>query len=136
MSWFRKREQREPPGARIQRDGDGTLVVHLEGMLDKASLTSIQVQGLAELRTHGSVRLLIMANGFRGWVRDDALSDLRFMLQHDSPAMRIAIVGDPKWEDDFLLFTCAGHRQARIQFFPGEELAQARKWLSGEGSGR
>ena len=51
------------------------------------------------------------------------------MVKHDDQIEKIAIVGDPKREPEFLVFAGAGFRQAQVKFFPSTQLAQARVWL-------
>ena len=54
-----------------------------------------------------------------------------FFLNHDADIEKIAIVGDPRWREEALLFTFAGMRQAEVRFFPEYGLELARVWLTG-----
>ena len=42
---------------------------------------------------------------------------------------KIAIVADPKWELQTLMFAGAGVRTGQVKFFPMTQLGQARVWL-------
>jgi SpoIIAA-like len=52
------------------------------------------------------------------------------MISHGGEIAKIAIVADPRWEVQALAFAGAGVRRAPVRFFPLEELAAARAWLT------
>jgi hypothetical protein len=70
-----------------------------------------------------------MIEGFEGFERGADWGDISFLVKHDHQVDKIAIVGDPKWESEMLIFAGAGFRQGQVKFFPLSQLGQARAWL-------
>jgi hypothetical protein len=52
-----------------------------------------------------------------------------FFEAHGDQIDEIAIVADPKWETNLLMFVGSGFRRAPVKFFPESQLALARAWL-------
>ena len=74
--------------------------------------------------------MLVVAENFEGFERGADWGDISFLVKHDRQIEKVAIVGDLKWESDLLVFAGAGFRQGQVRFFPPNQLAQARAWLS------
>jgi hypothetical protein len=70
-----------------------------------------------------------MTEDFEGFERGADWGDISFLVKHDRQVDKIAIVGNQKWESEMLVFAGAGFRQGQVQFFPPNQLAQARAWL-------
>jgi hypothetical protein len=109
---------------------DGVLTVEIRGTLEPADLRRAQASALEAIRTHGKLRLLVIATGFLGWKRDEDWSDVAFPAQQDRNLEKMAIVGDQRWEDLVLAFTGKGFRPVAIQYFPTAHLARARAWVA------
>lgn len=77
----------------------------------------------------GKVRVLIRLEGFAGWEPGEQWGDVSFFFRHDKDIERIAVVGDPRWRDQMLMFLFADYRQAEARFFPETDLETARAWL-------
>jgi hypothetical protein len=76
-------------------------------------------------------RLLVILEKFEGWERGvDWGNDLDFLFLHSGKISKIAIVAEPRWEALALAFAGAGVRRAPVNFFPPNELEQARSWLA------
>lgn len=45
-------------------------------------------------------------------------NDLDFQHSHGNEIAKIAIVGEPRWEPEALVFAGAGFRRAPVKFFP------------------
>jgi hypothetical protein len=73
--------------------------------------------------------MLVLAEDFEGFERGAGWGDISFLVKHDHPIDKIAIIADPKWEVETLTVTSAGFRQGQVKFFPQNQLAQARAWL-------
>ncbi|MDG4553222.1 MAG: STAS/SEC14 domain-containing protein [Candidatus Competibacter sp.] len=82
------------------------------------------------LMIDGKIGLLIELENFAGWEPSERWGDVSFFLKHDADIEKIAIVGDPRWREEALLFTFAGMRQAEVRFFPELESELARVWLT------
>ncbi len=52
-----------------------------------------------------------------------------FFVEHDQQIEKIAIVADPKWKPETLMFAGAGVRTGQVKFFPERQLTMARTWL-------
>ena len=75
--------------------------------------------------------MLVIGEKFEGWERGADWNDLDFMISHGGEIAKIAIVAEPRWEVQALAFAGAGVRRAPVKFFPPDELAAARAWLTG-----
>lgn len=116
-------------GATIADEGN-INVVRLTGMLRKAELDEIQ-WGQAEKMTPGTkARVLVIAEKFEGWQKGDAWGDIRFLRHYGDNIDKLAVVADAKWEDQFLMFTGAGFRKTKVQFYTPDKIEEARAWLA------
>ena len=74
--------------------------------------------------------LLVTLENFAGWKRDPAWADdLDFQASHGNDIARIAIVGDPRWRDEALVYVGKGFRRTEGEFFAPASLDAARAWL-------
>jgi len=114
--------------ATIQKEGS-TWLLRVSGVLKKAELDSAQATARQEIANAGKIKVLLMLEDFQGWERGADWGDMDFAATHGDSMARIAIVGDPKWETEALMFVGAGLRRTPVRFFPQGEAAQARVWL-------
>ena len=77
----------------------------------------------------GKVRILVCLENFSGWEPGDQWGDVSFFFRHDQDIERIAVVGDPHWQDEMQVFLFADYRQAETRFFAEADLEPARAWL-------
>ena len=68
------------------------------------------------------MKLLVLAEGFQGWERNEDWGDLSFFMKYGDQIDKIAIVADPKWETELLIFAAAGFRRAPVKFFPSRQI--------------
>ena len=78
----------------------------------------------------GSVKLLILLEGFTGWERGAGWDDTEFFFSHRDDFEKIAVVGNPRFEAEVLAFTGAGLRKGPVKFFPETGESDARAWLA------
>jgi hypothetical protein len=117
-------------GATIEQDKSGLWVMRVSGALRKEELDAVQSSCLKVLGPHENVRVLILIDeDFCGWVGTEVWNDMTFFMQHGDRIEKIALVGNPKWEERMLMFTGAGLRRAPIRYFTQEQHAAARAWL-------
>jgi hypothetical protein len=121
-------------GVEILEASEGLLMVRVTGTLKKSELERAQAATAQIIRTHGRVRLLVIAEDFRGWERGADWSDVSFEMEHDEQIEKIAIVGDQEWEDLSLAFVGKGLLPATIEYFPPSDLARARAWVGAKPS--
>lgn len=113
----------------LEHEHDNVVRLTLKGQLQKSDFDRGQQQLEGEIGRLGTVRLLIMLNGFDGWDPGAPWNDLSFYMQHGDAIERIAIVGPDRWRSHMLMFAGAGLRRARVQYFPPGTAAEARAWL-------
>jgi len=119
-------------GATIRQQQGDVYVMRITGLLKKSELDALQASAAKMLDYDPllRVRLLILVEKFEGWERNPDWGDMSFYAEHGDKITKIAIVGDPKWETEFKMFTGAGFRPAPVKFYPSDQLQQARTWLA------
>ncbi len=105
------------------------LVVRLSGKVTAQQFRAAQEEAYALLKPIVSVSVVVVLKGFEGWGPGD-WNDNLIQFRHDTQIERMAIVGDPKWEDTALLFVGKGLRHFDIEYFEPAQLPQARAWAS------
>jgi hypothetical protein len=113
-----------------QQTPERVVVVRISGRLEPSEWLAAQMAVSKLLNDEpASSSIMVIAESFEGFARGD-WNDMTFVLKNDSRIARIAIVADPKWEDQMLLFAGAGLRKFEMKFFPAAEMAQARAWVT------
>lgn len=113
----------------LKNESEGLLLVCIKGTLTFQDLKESENKGRVEIDRSQKVKLLILAEQFSGWGKEGDWGDLTFMYEYDPYIKKIAIVADPKWEDQILMFVGANRRQASVRFFYSGEEEIARRWL-------
>ena len=116
--------------ARIFHEGGGTWQLHVTGVLKKSELDSAQDLARNEISSAGPIKVLLVLDAFEGWERGGKWDDMSFMESHGDQVESIAIVADPNWETEAMMFVGAGFRKTRVKFFPTGQAAPARAWLA------
>lgn len=110
-------------------EADNLFVYRISGKLGKAEYQAAQGQIEGVIKTHGKVRILVILQGFAGWERAPGWEDLSFPQRNDPYLEKMAIVGDPQWQDLVYAFTLKGLRRVPIEYFATAEESRARAWL-------
>lgn len=115
----------------IQLENDTLAVVRVNGLLKKSELDAAQASSAKQLaaKENVNVKVLIIVENFQGWEGGADWGDMSFYAEHGDKIIKIAIVGDPKREADWMMFMGGGVRPSPVKFFPSEQIAQARAWL-------
>jgi hypothetical protein len=115
----------------VQMESDKLAVVRITGLLKKSEMDSLLAPVSKELDATPKARfnVLMIVEGFTGWEGDANWGDMSFYAAHGDKMLKIAIVGDPKREQDWLMFMGGGIRPTPVKFFPTGQVDQARKWL-------
>lgn len=116
-------------GIAVQKKSENVWEIRIRGMLKKAEFDSVQAKAREEIAKTGKIRMLVILDDFLGWEPGTDWGDMSFFYEHGDDIEKIAIVGDPKWEQKALMFAGAGLRAGPVRFFPASELEQASKWL-------
>ena len=114
----------------IERPDDNLWILRIRGVLKKSDLDSLQSRYAKGAEPGAESKLLILLEAFEGWERGAAWDDLEFFATHGDSIVKIAFVGDPRWETDAMAFVGAGVRKAPVKFFPPMDEARAREWLA------
>lgn len=116
--------------AEIIESTGGIVTARISGKLTQPELTALQAAATELIRKHGKIRFLVIAEDFQGWEKEGDWGDISFQLENDVHIVRMALVGEKKWESLALVFTAQGLRQFPIEYFAPTELTLARAWLN------
>jgi len=116
--------------ATIQYEPNDICVLRITGTLKWSEFAAEQSALARNIDTGAKPRLLVILEDFEGWERGADWNDLDFLISHSGEIAKIAIVAEPRWETQALAFAGAGVRRAPVKFFPPNEVAAARTWLT------
>jgi SpoIIAA-like len=116
--------------AEIEYEPNDIFVLRISGILKRSEFAAGQDLLARKIEAGAKPRVLAVAENFEGWERGADWNDLDFIFSYSDAITKIAIVGDRRWETQALAFGGAGVRRAPVKFFPPNELAQARAWLT------
>ena len=75
--------------------------ITLSGLLTWAEFQAFLARAETEnVFALGQVRILILLENFSGWELGEQWGDVSFFFRHDHDIERIAVVGDPRWQDE------------------------------------
>jgi hypothetical protein len=117
-------------GMAVESFSDGVLTVKVSGQLSAQEWRDGQAAAVERMRTapSGDVGVLVRSDSFAGWERGrwDAGST---QAEFNQRVHRLAVVGDPKWEDLVLMFAGKGVRRMEIEYFAPADESKAMAWL-------
>ena len=116
--------------ATIQRETDNTYVLRLSGTVLRSEFGNVQEKTVTDIDAGVKPRILAILENFEGWERGADWGDLEFLFSHSNEIVKIAILGEPRWEPEALAFAGAGFRHAPVKFFPPGQRAEAQAWLA------
>jgi len=116
-------------GVTIEREGGNLRVLRITGLLKKSEFDAALAIKANQWGPATRVRVLVIAEDFKGWERGADWGDMTFFATHGDQIDKIAIVADPKWEVEIQAFAGAGFRRAPVKFFSANQLALALAWL-------
>jgi hypothetical protein len=112
-----------------QEESGNVYVVRISGLIKKAEWDAGQAAAAKKWENIDKIMILVVLEDFKGWEKTEAWGDMSFYIDHRDKIKKIAIVGDPKHEDEMMMFSGAGFRPAPVKYFPPAQLELARKWL-------
>jgi hypothetical protein len=104
--------------------------IKLGGKLTVHDFQELQALAKLSLERFGQIRILVELEGFQGWSREPGWENSFFLTENGDQTSRFALVGDEKWKDEVFMFTGKPMRGTAIEFFPQNQLSQAKAWLS------
>lgn len=106
------------------------LVATVTGTMTTADQVRVVAWIRAAIRNAGTVRVLVRLDRFAGWLAPDVnVEPSTIWLRDDEPVRQLAIVGDPRWQQQMLTMTAQPVRGIPIHYFETESAARA--WLEG-----
>jgi len=117
-------------GAMTEREEGNLRVLRITGLLRKSELDAALSTEADEWGPETRVKVLVIVEGFQGWERGADWGDMAFFVEHDHQIEKIAIVADPKWQLQTLMFAGAGVRHGEVKFFSTDQIGLARAWLA------
>jgi hypothetical protein len=112
----------------ISVDG-GLLTVRLSNILRLAEQQAVQKIAEEMIGAAGKIRMLVIAENFEGWSREDDWNDMGFLMEYGDSVVKMAIVGEAHWKDDAYAFAGKGLRDTEIEFFAPSALHEAECWV-------
>ncbi|MBC7802496.1 MAG: STAS/SEC14 domain-containing protein [Candidatus Parcubacteria bacterium] len=113
-----------------QATEDGVVHARISGMMTLADQQALEAFAKKLIEAGQVVRVLVTLEAFEGWEKNEAWGDdLEFQLEYGDKIIRIAIVGDERWQQQALLFVGKGFRDTTIEFFPTAALKDAQTWI-------
>jgi hypothetical protein len=114
-----------------ERTGAPNVVeAKLSGKLKRDDTRSLIPRFEHVFEAHGSVRVLVDLSDLRGWIPGLLWGDLPVEALRYPHLERIAVVGDPKWQEAMATLS-RPFRGARVRYFDLGEIDSARAWLEG-----
>jgi hypothetical protein len=104
--------------------------VKLSGKLHRDDTRSLIPRFERVFEAHGSVRVLVDMTQLRGWIPGLLWEDLPVEALTYSHLERLAVVGDPRWQEAMATF-CRPFSGARVRYFDLGDIDSARSWLEG-----
>ncbi len=114
---------------RFELESNDLCLIHVSGKLSVEEIHQVQAECEKVIQSNGSARLLVVLDGFQGWLKGPGWDDSSFAQRNDPYISKFAIVGDEQWRDLAYVFTLKGLRPVPIEFFNADQLEQARAWL-------
>jgi hypothetical protein len=75
------------------------------------------------------INTLVLLDRFEGWDRSESWGELRYVDRNEAILKKVAIVGEPKWRDQWELFMFKGLSPINTEYYAPDELDLARVWL-------
>jgi SpoIIAA-like len=105
---------------------DNVVVGHASGKLTHEDYEGFRMSIEEMIRQHGTVRVMLDLNDFKGWDLGAAWDDLKLGVQHYGQFDRCAILGDSEWER---WMTRLAKPFFRVEYFDRRQREEAWRWL-------
>lgn len=114
----------------MRTDGSGLVEASVRGVMSVADQRALEDMARRIVDGGQAARLLVTLDGFEGWAKDAAWGeDLEFQFDYGARIAKVAIVGDPTWKEQALLYVGKGFRETCIEYFAPDELSLATSWI-------
>ena len=113
----------------VQSLNEHTIAVTISGLLTQADRDAFEAAAREMIGQVGKINALILLKDYEGLSDRVDWGRIEFYADHADDIVKMAIVGDPKWESQASLFTGRGARKTQIRFFPMEQFGVAQQWV-------
>lgn len=107
-----------------------TIAATFSGLLTQADRDAFEAAAREMIAQVGQINALFLLKDFAGLSDRVDWGRIEFYADHADDIVKMAIVGDPKWESQASLFTGRGARKTQIRFFPLHEFGAAQQWVT------
>lgn len=116
----------------IQQLNDRTVCATISGVLGMEDVAAMQAAVRAMIAKVGQINAMIILQDLTNFAPGADLGNLEFYAEHANNIIKMALVGDLKWKARALVFTGAGIRKTRVEFFEMSSFGKARDWVTAE----
>ncbi len=99
-------------------------------MMSWREYAEAQKVAIEAMQQSGKIRLLVLAETFKGWSDSPSWFDVSFQSERDQQIEKIAIIGEERLREKIEMFVGKGFRPVDIHFFPPSQEAEARAWVA------
>lgn len=110
---------------------DDLHIVLVRGTLSVDELRGTRMELERAASRSPGLRVLVVLRDFTGWERSPGWSDIDDLATADQHLRRIAVIGDPRWREQTLLFMASELRTVPIEYFAASAMDDALRWLIG-----
>jgi hypothetical protein len=110
--------------------GSNLITVTVTGKLVREDYERFVPKIETIIKRVGKLRILFLMQDFHGWDLGAVWEDIKFDMKHFSDIVKLALVGDKKWEQWMASF-CKPFTTAKIQYFDVSQREEAQEWLEG-----
>ena len=107
-------------------------LINVTGKISVDELGIVQANCESVIQKNGSIKLLVILEGFEGWQKGIGWDDSSFAQRNDAFIKKFGIVGEEKWRDLSYVFTLKGLRPFPIEYFGAGQIKEARAWLDSQ----
>jgi len=112
-------------------DDDGAVIrMRFSGVVTRLDMDHSDSSIRDAIERHGTIKVLVILDDFRGWQSGVDWGDISFAQAHDEQIAKIAVVGDAAWKDEVLTFLVAPLRATPIEYFERSHIDAANRWLA------
>jgi hypothetical protein len=113
----------------IVKESPELLTVTIQGPLTAKQWQQSLNEIAAAMTPDTETSVLILGKNFGGWV-PGGWDDVIFSRRAERMVPKMALVADPKWEQQAKTFVGVELRLFQLKFFPTADVAKARQWLA------
>jgi len=108
---------------------DDLHVIVISGKLEVVELSALRARLERTAALPRSLRVLVILRDFAGWEHSAAWGEVDYLATQDQWLKRIAVVGEPDWREQAMLFMVRDLREVPIEYFPPAAIDTALRWL-------